>query len=63
MPMVVITGTGYELLEGASWAVQERRDVLGDPFGVAVRGLAERLRVHLRDLPAPARIIASLFSS
>jgi hypothetical protein len=32
-------------------AAQERRDVPGDPFGVALGGQAERLGVHLRDLP------------
>jgi hypothetical protein len=39
-----------KLLEGARGAAQERLDVLGDPFGVAAGGQAERLGVHLRDL-------------
>ena len=55
---------GGELLEGAGGGAQERRDVPGDPLGVALGGQAERLGVDLRDLlGTPARIMASLFCS
>jgi hypothetical protein len=55
---------GGELLEGAGGAAQERRDVPGDPFGVALGGQEERLVFISAICPGiPARTIASLSCS
>jgi hypothetical protein len=55
---------GGELPEGAGGAAEQRGDVIGDPFGVAVGVRLNAWAFISATCPGtPARIIASLLSS